>query len=88
MRALLVCAVLWVAVPSAFAQDAIEYRVAATNRTSTMQKEMQEAGGRVSLIFERNVDAARREKYEYQLLATNKTSTMEKERQQAGHAGF
>jgi hypothetical protein len=83
-----------------------DYRLLATNRTSTMQKEMQEAadagfayvgqtvfeslfgGNEVASIFEKNVDAAKTEKYEYRLLATNKTSTMEKELQEAGRAGF
>jgi hypothetical protein len=162
MRAFLVCAVLCAVASSTFAQESIEYRVAATNRTSTMQKEMQEAGSagfrfagvmggetafggkevvvvmqkpdgaastfdyrllatnrtstmqremqeaddagfvyvgqtvfesllggkEVASIFERNVGAAKTEKYEYKLLATNKTSTMQKELQEAGQAGF
>jgi len=83
-----------------------EYRLLATSRTSTMQKEMQEAGDagyayvgqtvfesllggkEVASIFERDVEAVRREKYEYRLLATNKTSTMEKELLEAGQLGF
>ena len=43
--ALLVCASVCLAPSSSFAQSpaAVEYRVLATNKTSTMQKEMQEA---------------------------------------------
>jgi hypothetical protein len=162
MRLFLVCAVLCAAASTALAQDSISYRVVATNKTSTMQKEMQEAGDagfrfagvmggettfggkevvvvmqksgassakfeyrllatnrtttmqeemqdagdagftyvgqtvfeslfggkEVASIFERDVDAARKEKYEYKLLATNKTSTLQKELQEAGDAGF
>jgi hypothetical protein len=83
--------------------DAVEYRVLATNKTSTMQKEMQEAaeagfrfgdvmGGDTALGGSEVVVIMTRtgspERFGYRLLATNKTSTMQKEMQEAGDAGF
>ncbi len=81
----------------------IEYRVLATSKTSTMQKEMQEAaaagfrfgdvmGGETSFGGSEVVvimvrDGASRG-FDYRLLATNKTSTMQKELQEAGDAGY
>jgi len=76
-----------------------EYKLLATSKTSTMQKEMQEAGdagfeyrdqtvgGEVMTILERDLEAPI-VRYEYKLLATKKTSTMQKELQEAGEAGF
>ena len=49
------------------------YKLLATNKTSTMQKELQEVG---------------EEGFDYKLLATTKTSTMQKELQEAGDSGF
>jgi hypothetical protein len=84
-------------------RDRVEYRVLATNKTSTMQKEMQDAasagfrfsgvmGGETSFGGSEVVVMMSREakpgQYEYRLLATNKTSTMHKEMQEAGDAGF
>ncbi len=81
----------------------VEYRVLATNKTSTMQKEMQEAaaagyhfagvmGGETSFggseVVVIMAKAATTGKFDYRLLATNKTSTMQKEMQEAGDAGF
>jgi hypothetical protein len=81
----------------------VEYRVMATNKTSTMQKEMQEAaaagyhfggvmGGDTSFGGSEVVVIMSKDsiggKYDYRLLATNKTSTMQKEMQEAGDAGF
>jgi hypothetical protein len=81
----------------------VEYRVLATNKTSTMQKEMQQAaeagfrfgdvmGGDTSFGGSEVVvimvrDAASRG-FDYRLLAANKTSTMQKELQEAGDAGY
>jgi hypothetical protein len=81
-----------------------EYRVLATNKTSTMEKELNEAaeagfryadvmGGETSFGGSEVVAIARRAagekaRYEYRLLATNKTSTMQKEIQAASDAGF
>lgn len=87
----------------AAAQAAVEYRVLATNKTSTMQKEMQEAseagfrfggvmGGETALggseVVVIMVRAGDAGRFQYRLLATNKTSTMQKEMQEAGDAGF
>lgn len=105
--ALAFCAVVSVcAVPSpAEAQKpaTVEYRVLATNKTSTMQKEMQEAaeadfrfgdvmGGDTALGGSEVVVIMHKGgspgRFAYRLLATNKTSTMQKEMQEAGDAGF
>jgi hypothetical protein len=82
----------------------VEFRVLATNKTSTMQKEMQEAaeagfqfsgvmGGETSFGGSEVVAVMTRtpngkQRFDYRLLATNKTSTMQKEMQEAGDAGF
>lgn len=84
--------------------EPFEYRVLATNKTSTMQKEMQEAaeaGFRYSATMGGNTAfggsevvvvmtraAGAAPRFEYRLLATSKTSTMQKELQQAADAGF
>lgn len=82
---------------------AVEYRVLATSKTSTMQKEMQQAadagfrfggvmGGGTSFGGSEVVVVMSRTggagKYSYRLLASSKTSTMQKEMQQAGDAGY
>ena len=88
---------------AAQSQTAVEYRVLATSKTSTMQKEMQQAaeagfrfgdvmGGDTSFGGSEVVvimvrDSASRG-FDYRLLATNKTSTMQKELQEAGDAGY
>ena len=76
-----------------------EYRLLATSKTSTMQKELQEAGdagfeyrdqtvhGEVMTILERDLEAPS-VRYEYLLLATKKTSPMQKEMKEAGDAVF
>jgi hypothetical protein len=85
------------------AQDVTSYRVLATNKTSTMQKEMQEAaaagfrfaavmGGETSFGGNEVVVLMQKtptaQRFEYRLLATNKTSTLQKELQEAADAGF
>jgi hypothetical protein len=91
-------------VNAASAQDTTNYRVLATNKTSTMQKEMNEAadagfrfgavmGGDTSfggseVVVIMSKPAGAGARYDYRLLATNKTSTMQKEMQEAGDAGF
>jgi hypothetical protein len=87
----------------AAAQDATGYRVLATSKTSSMQKEMQEAGGagfRFVAVMGGETSFGGKEvvvlmqkvpggkPLEYRLLATSKTSTMQKELQEAGDAGF
>ncbi|HZF38741.1 MAG TPA: hypothetical protein VE715_07950 [Blastocatellia bacterium] len=82
----------------------IEYRLLATNKTSTMEKEMNQAaaegfrfegamggetGGGVEMVVIMSRNPADGgQRYEYKLLATNKTSTMQKELNAAGEAGF
>ena len=81
----------------------IEYRVLATNKTSTMQREMQEAaeagfrfgdvmGGDTAFggseVVVIMVKDGQAGKFGYRLLATNKTSTMQKEMQEAGDEGY
>ena len=84
-------------------KGAVEYRVLATNKTSTMQQEMQDAaaagfrfggvmGGETSFggseVVVVMVKSGPKQRFDYRLLATNKTSTMQKEMQEAGDAGF
>jgi hypothetical protein len=83
--------------------DAIDYRVLATNKTSTMQKEMQQAaaggfrfggvmGGETTFGGSEVVVVMTKNsapgRFSYRLLASNKTSTMQRELQEAGNAGF
>jgi hypothetical protein len=81
-----------------------DYRVLATKKTSTMQKEMQEAaeaGFRFVCVMGGETTVGGNEvvvimgkapdasaRFEYRLLATSKTSTMQKELQEASDAGF
>ena len=82
----------------------VEYRVLATNKTSTMEKELNEAadagfrfqqamGGETAIGGNEVVAVMSRTqkaaaRYSYKLLATSKTSTMEKEMQAAADVGF
>jgi len=86
------------------AQEATSHRVFATTKTSTMQKEMQEAGdagfrfasvmggetaiGGKEVVVVMQKPAGSTSKFEYRLLATTKTSTMQKEMQEGADAGF
>lgn len=86
------------------ANGTIDYRVLATAKTSTMQKEMNEAaeagyrfggvmGGETSfggseVVVVMSRENTRRGNFQYRLLATNKTSTMQRELQEAGDAGY
>jgi hypothetical protein len=83
---------------------AIEYRVLATSKTSTMEKELNEAaeagfrfqatmGGETAIggsevVAVMSRTAGDRARFAYRLLATSRTSTMQKELQQAADAGF
>ncbi len=84
-------------------KEPVEYRVLATSKTSTMQKEMQDAaaagfrfggvmGGDTAFggseVVVVMVRSGAKHRFDYRLLATNKTSTMQKEMQEAGDAGF
>jgi hypothetical protein len=90
-------------VPAQPLSERTEYRILATNKTSTMQKEMQEAGdagfqyagamgGETSFggseVVVVMVKDGTPHQFGYRLLATSKTSTMQKEMQEAGDAGF
>ena len=84
------------------AADTIDYRVLATSRTSTMEKELNDAaeqgfrfvtvmGGDTAIGGSEAVavlGTAAKGRFAYRLLATSKTSTMEKELQEASSAGF
>jgi hypothetical protein len=86
----------------ALCQARVDYRVLSTTKTSTMQKEMQEAaeagyrfgdvmGGSTAFGGSEVVVIMTKStegQFDYRLLATNKTSTMQKEMQEAGDAGF
>lgn len=88
----------------ASAQSSLTYRVLATSRTSTMQKEMQEAGeagyrfvavmggetaiGGKEVVVLMGKREGDKSTYQYRLLATNRTSTLQKELQEAADAGF
>jgi hypothetical protein len=87
---------------SAFAQ--IDYRVLATSKTSTMEKEMNEAGGlgyKFVAVMGGETAIGGKEvvvlmqkggdvsgKYRYHLLATSRTSTMQKEMNDAASDGY
>ena len=93
---------LAIAVPS-FAQTRT-YKLLATSKTSTMQKEMQEAGdagyqfvavmggetavGGKEVVVLLEKSSDDNDTYSYRLLATSKTSTLQKELQEAADAGF
>jgi hypothetical protein len=82
----------------------IEYRVLATNKTSTMEREMNEAteagyrfqsvmGGETSfggneVVVVMSRATGAKARFAYRLLATSRTSTMQKELQGAADAGF
>ncbi len=102
IKAALTAVALLVVTSTAFAQ-AHTYKVLATNKTSTMQKEMQEAGaagfhfvavmggetvgGNEVVVLMKKADGDKNT-YTYRLLATNKTSTLQKELQEVADAGF
>jgi hypothetical protein len=81
-----------------------DYKLLATNKTSTMQKELSEAGAAGFLYSGQTIyssafggrevvvilerSAGAETAYEYKLLATARTSTMQKEMSEAGRAGF
>ncbi len=86
-----------------YAQTSYDYRVLATSKTSTLEKEMNEAadaGFRFSFVMGGETAVGGGEgvavltkngqggNYSYKLLATSKTSTMQKELQEASDAGF
>lgn len=84
--------------------SAIEYRVLATGKTSTMEKELNEAaeagfkfrsvmGGETvfggnEVVAVMSRSGQTKSRYAYRLLATARTSTMQKELQEAADGGF
>lgn len=104
-RVAVLCAILCSAPVWAFAQQpSFEYKVIATSKTSTMDKELNEAGeagfhlntimgGETAIGGKEAVAvmarlASSKTRYQYRLLATSKTSTMQKEMQEAADAGY
>ena len=87
---------------TAFAQT--QFKLLATSKTSTMQKELNEAadagyrfedvtGGKTTfggseVVVIMSKMNENKGRYQYKLLATSKTSTMQKEMQEAGDNGF
>jgi len=81
-----------------------EYKLLATSKTSTMEKEINEAAdagyrlfgtmggqtqrGEVITIMRRSGDPKDKGRYQYKLLATTRTSTMQKELQAAADEGY
>ncbi|MDZ7637009.1 MAG: hypothetical protein U5J83_01925 [Bryobacterales bacterium] len=102
-RLLLVFAAMALASPL-FSQDrGYDYRLLATNKTSTMERELNEAaeagfafaatmGGETAFGGNETVVIVMKSpipvRRRYKLLATNKTSTMQKEMTAAGNEGF
>jgi hypothetical protein len=88
----------------AVAAETVEYRILATNKTSTMEKELRDAaaagfrfagtmGGETAfggneVVVLMTRVGAAPARFEYRLLATTKTSTMQRELQEAAAAGF
>ena len=99
----LISLVLAIPTPSAAEADR-SYKVLATSKTSTMQKEMQQAGeagfrflavmggetaiGGKEVVVLMERTSEPSTRYEYRLLATSKTSTLQKELQEAADAGW
>jgi len=99
-----VALVATLAAPALSIAQGVEYKVVATNKTSTLQKEMTEAaeagyrfidvmGGETAFGGKEVVTLMQKTssgpaRFAYKLLATSKTSTMQKELQEAGEAGF
>ena len=83
-------------------EDSYQYKLLATNKTSTMQKEMNQAAAagfvyKGQSVFETSfggkevvviMELHGEAKEEYQLLATTKTSTMQKEMNKVAAQGF
>lgn len=104
VRLTLAAAVLSLCAVSPALAQTRTYKVLATNKTSTMEKELKEAGELgyrfVAVMggetgFGGNQAVVLLEKasddtatYNFRLLATNRTSTLEKELQDAGEAGY
>ena len=102
-RRVLALAVCLFAAPPAFAQS-IDYRVLATSKTSTMEREMNDfgalgfkfasvmggetAGGSEVVVLMQKGGGTPEGNYRYKLLATSKTSTMQRELSDAALGGY
>ena len=103
IRALVTVVFLFVSA-SSFAQQVVDYRVLATSKTSTMEKEMNEAGAagyKFATVMGGETAGGGQEvvvlmqkagdgsaKFRYKLLATSKTSTRQKEISSAALDGY
>ena len=65
----------------------LQYRLLATTKTSTMQKEINETAGSEMAMF-LSLDGSVTEPYQYKLLATTRTGTMQKELNEVADAGY
>ena len=99
-----VCLIFALAMLSVPVRAADDLRVLATSKTSTMEKEMNEAAdagyrfatvmggdttvGGSEVVVVMTRTASAKPGFQYRLLATSKTSTMQKEMQEAGDAGY
>ena len=95
---------LWTAINATAADRPLEYRVLATSQTSTMEKELNEAGaagyrfskamggetafGGQEIVVAVVKTTSDSEVHQYKLLAASRTSTMQKELQQAANQGY
>ena len=82
------------------AEEDLQYKLLATTKTSTMQKELDEAAGKgyrilvgsptsgteMAIFMSREASAG--QPYQYKLLATTRTGTMQKELNEAAASGF
>jgi hypothetical protein len=104
MRLVCTLAFLCAVAGAAAAQGPVEHKVLATNKTSTMEKELNEAAdagyrfqtvmggdsafGGKEVVAILSRNAGAKGRFGYKLLATSKTSTMQKELQEASDAGY
>ena len=86
------------------AQSRVDYKLLATNRTSTMERELNEAAdagfrfqhvmggesavGGNEVVVVMSSTEPSKARYAYKLLATSRTSTMQRELQEAADAGY
>jgi len=103
-RSIVAATALLLPLTAAAQSTIVEYKVLATSKTSTMQKEMADAaeagyrfagvmGGETSfggkeVVVLMQKSGAAPARFSYRLLATSKTSTMQKELQEASDQGF
>ena len=104
LRVSIAVAVLALVVALPAAAQSANYKILATNKTSTMEKELKDAGalgyrfvavmggetgfGGSEAVILREKAQDDKNTYNFRLLATNRTSTLQKELQEAGEAGY